>query len=315
MLKKSLILLLAGIIIPVPVLSDEFQSSTYADGAAVYLKLPAHAYSASLSSAVTAWKKELGGIQYNPAVLDAAERYHLTGSHAFMTYDRVFQAVDLAIPVGEFLVLGGSFRTLGVDDIEERDKFGNLEGTFSERENSFAVSIAGRLKWNISWGARLRYLNQYYKTIEDGTAHGIGIDAGALYQPIDKLNIGISVLNMGSRLWWATGHMDKVLTEARLGVAGLFLDQALVVEGDIAKNLTQPVDVSLGVEYTIIKIVGIRGGIHSAIDIHDKEIRDPGFSLGIGMRYRFIGFDYSFFVPRSELGPTHKISVIANISR
>lgn len=293
-------------------LANAFQASGYGEGAAEYLKLPVHAQSASLEGAVTAWRQELAGLQFNPAVLEAADTlsYSLMGSYSFMTLDRKHLAINIAGSIGSYLALGLSFVNHGVENIEGRDSMGFSTDNFEYQENALAVSVAGRLKWNISLGASVRYL---FESMEKERANGVGFDLGATYQPLPQLCIGVSGLNIGSRLWWSTGHDDPVLPEARIGVAGILLDEDLIIEGDIIKCLRQPLAGSFGVQYTLFHILSLRGGISSSVDIKDRDSKKPDFSLGIGMRYSFVGFDYALHVPSSELGVSHKVSIIVKI--
>lgn len=159
---------------------DDFSSSGYAKGGAEYLKLPAHAYNASLSGAVTSWCDDIAGFQYNPAIIENLLTYHLAMSNTFLMDDRVFYAFEAAGPIGEYLVLGGSLINAGVKTIERRNEFGTLEGYFSDEELAVTLAVAGRLQWNISWGAVGRYMIQ---KLDNEDAHGMGFDFGATFQP------------------------------------------------------------------------------------------------------------------------------------
>jgi len=294
---------------------DDFASSGYSRGAAAYLDRPAHAHGAGLGKAATAWKEGLAGLQFNPAILDAAESFHLTGSYEFLKDERRLIGVEACLPVGEYAVAAASFRAAGVDNIEQRDDYGYLEGHFDDRENAVDIAVAGRFLWNISGGIRARYLNQFYKGlagIDDGRAHGMGFDAGATWQPDSHVCVGVSGLNIGSYLWWATGWRDIVLPQARAGVAGLFFDQSLIAELDVVKTLRQPIDVMLGIQYTLFDIVSVRGGAGTSVDIKDRHSREPDFSVGAGVRYSFFGCDYSLTIPTDNAQEllSHKISLI-----
>lgn len=303
--------LLLTFLICTAVLAEDFASSGYAAGGAEYLKLPVHAHSASVCGAAAAWSDELSGVQYNPAILDGGlkGKFGFVGSYTVKTLDRYHYGLTTALGIGDFFVAGLSFVNHSVTDIpivESSD--GTVIGTESYYENAVTATIAGRLQWPISIGLSLRYL--YENIMDMGTAHGFGLDLGATYYPIQYLRIGLSGLNIGSNLYWDTEEKDKILSKAQLGIAGLFLDTALVIEADFAKTISQPVDMMLGAQYTIIKIVGIRAGITTSFNSNDKTWQIPDFAIGIGMRYSFYGFDYTFFRPASELGAHHKISVV-----
>jgi hypothetical protein len=97
-------------------------------------------------------------------------------------------------------------------------------------------------------------------------------------------------------------------------VAGLFLDKSLITEIDVLKTVQQPVQISLGVQYTLFKIISARGGISTDTDIMKYHSRYPDYSFGLGVRYSIFGFDYACIIPDSDLGLSHKISLVMAIT-
>lgn len=290
------------------VLGSDFASWGYAKGAAEYLKLPRHAHSAALSNAVTAWSEEMAGMQYNPAILDGiSSRYiPVLATYSFLSQDKKHFSLDAALNVGEFIVTGLSLNNFGVENIEGRDSLGNLTETFEYGTNVFTFSIAGRLKWHISWGFSGRFIHE---NLADEKAYGLGFDIGAIYNPIEQLSIGISGQNLFSHIWWTTGNDDPILATARLGISGKFLDTTLITGFDLAKTVNQPLDIALGVQYKFLKVLYFRAGFATSIYIKHRKYRHFDFSLGLGFRYNRYGADYALPIKSSRLGLTHKISV------
>jgi hypothetical protein len=286
----------------------DFASTGYSAGAAEYLKRPVSAQCAALAGAVVAWRGDLAGVQFNPAILDATPTgsYILHGTYTLMTLDRKHLGADAATTIGNYLAAGISFTNYGVGNIEGRDSAGNLTDTFDYGENSLCLSAAGRIVGNIAIGGSFRYL---YEKMSTGRANGIGFDLGATYEPIPSLCVGMSIQNILSKLWWNTGHDDPVLSSARLGVAGLFFDKSLIAEIDVLKTVQQPLQVSLGAQYTLFRIVSARGGISFDADYVNFHTRYPDYSFGLGIRYSVFGFDYALVIPDSDLGLNHKISL------
>jgi hypothetical protein len=117
-------------------------------------------------------------------------------------------------------------------------------------------------------------------------------------------------------LWWSTNNADNVLTEGRVGVAGLFLRKQLIAELDVIKTWHQPEAVAVGIQYTLLDVLSVRGGASSSINTSTWERRDPDYSLGLGIRYSFFGFDYAVTIPTGETDLlSHKVSLILNFSR
>jgi hypothetical protein len=301
----------------------DFASTGYSAGAAEYLKRPVSAKSAALSGSVVAWRENLAGTQFNPAIYDAvpAGSLQFDGSYSFLTLDRKHAGAEMAGTLGSYLAYGLSFITYGVGNIDARNDYGDSLGLFSDMENALSVSVAGRFLWNISAGASVRYL--YAGMHKDKNAdpsldlgeqaNGIGVDIGATWEPLEYLCAGLSVQNIGSKLWWSTGIREDVLTSVRLGVAGLFLKKSLIAEIDILKTLQQPIQLCGGIQYTLFDIVSFRGGISADADYENIHMRSPDYSLGLGVRYSFFGFDYALIIPDSDLGLSHKLSLAISL--
>jgi long-subunit fatty acid transport protein len=286
--------------------AGDFGSSSYAGGAAAYLGLPLHATSAGVSNAVTAWCQNIAGSQFNPAIIEATRSLTVIGSNTFWPDERQLYGGEASTTFGEYLVINAGFMHAGVDAIERRNDYGTLEGYFSDVENSVTLAAAGRLQGNVAWGLRGRYLNQ---RLDNEEAGGMGFDAGATWQPDSALCVGLSVLNIGSRLFWSTDQIDKVLMQGRLGVAGRLLDRKLTVAADLAKAVTQPVDFALGVQYEPLEMLALRGGVGTSFNYHRRTFRQPQFSLGAGMRHTIFGFDYSISIPLEKIGVVHRLSI------
>jgi hypothetical protein len=290
-----------------PRADDSFASSTYASSAAEYLRLPLHAYAAGLSGAVTAWRTGTAGSQFNPAIYEATTTLQVTASNTFWPDDRTLYGGQASASVGDFFVLAASFAHAGVDGIERRNEWGTLENYFSDAENAVTVAVAGRLQWNLAWGLAGRYLSQ---RLADENANGMGFDAGATWEPDSHLCVGVSALNIGSRLFWSTDQVDKVLMQARLGVSGTLLGDRLTIAADIVKPLQQPIDVAAAIQFQPLDLISVRGGVMTSIDYRARDVRRPEFSLGAGMRHSFFGFDYAITIPLEKIGVMHRISIV-----
>ncbi len=309
-MNKLLLVLLCAACASAYAQSTDFASTGYSAGAADYLELPYSAHSAALGGAVCAWREDLTGAQYNPAILNAASEgvLYVDAAYTVMTLDRQHISVAGAGTLSKYLAWGASFVNYGVGNIEGRDTFGVLTDNFNYNENALALSLAGSLQWNISVGATARYL---FESMSTENANGVGFDAGATWQPVRMLTVGLSAQNLLSRLWWSTSHVDPVLPTARLGIAGSWFKNSVRAELDLVKTQQQPEAVSFGVQYTLMEMVSLRGGISTAIDASTMQSKYPDYSLGLGMRYSGFGFDFACLIPDSDLGLSYKFSLVA----
>jgi hypothetical protein len=286
----------------------DFASTGYSAGAAEYLKRPVSAQSAALAGAVVAWREDLAGRQFNPAILDATPSgsYIVGGTYTLMTLDRKHLGADAAATIGNYLATGLSFTNYGVGNIEGRDSLGNQTDTFDYSENCLVLSTAARIIGNIAIGGTFRYL---YEKLSTGRANGIGFDLGATYEPFPMLCIGLSAQNIMSKLWWNTGHDDPVLPCIRLGVSGIFLKKSLQAEIDVIKTFEQPEEIAFGIQYTFLEMFSLRGGISTDVDASAMHSKYPDYSFGLGVHYSVFGFGYACIIPDSDLGLSHKISL------
>jgi hypothetical protein len=261
---------------------------------------------------VAAWYQDIAGGQFNPAILDAVESVQIEGSYVFLSDERRFITAQTVIPVGQYLVGGFLFRNITVGQIELRDNDGYLGGHFDARENALDFCVAGRIPWNISLGAKVRYLGQRFKGIDNGRAYGVGFDAGALWRPNNMISVGLSGLNIGSYLWWKTGRRDPVLSQARAGACATLLENSLLIELDIAKTVKQPLEIAGGVQYSFIEILFVRAGVNTSVNFENRHSRDPDLSGGIGVRYSFFGCDYGITVPTEYTSEmmSHAVSLL-----
>jgi hypothetical protein len=289
-----------------------FASYAYAMSAAPYLYLPADAQALALGNAVVAWSQDCAGAAINPALYDRATGPLLMASQALWNEDREFWSIAFAMPVGDKTVYAGRVRGFGIANIERRDKYGFKDGEFDDNEYAVDLAAAGRFGPGISVGALVRYLTQ---SMEEGQAHGFGVDGGLAARPFPWLQLGLSATNLASALMWNTGHTDNVLPEVRLGVGGIFLDERLIAELDLSKTQHLPEEVALGVEYAVHDLIRCRAGVTSSMNFGDFTYRDPIVSLGVGIRKEFFGVDYACKLASPDSDMSQRLTLLLFFDR
>jgi len=298
-------------ILSVAVLADaayeDYYSSGYQSCAAEFLKLPSTAATAGLSNAVTAMEYDFQGLFINPSLCMKATTINVNGTYGYFTLDRNFLSVSICGPFNDYIAFCGTVNHLSVANIEERDSLRTFKGTFGDNENAFAISLAGAIKWNISWGIRCRYLNQQIGKF--GGANGIGFDIGLHYKPFQILSIGLSGNNLMSCMWWNTGAMDTIKPVAHAGISITIPDSSLLCNLDIEKILNQPIEVAAGIQYLVLGFAAFRAGIRIPYDYYSGKYPLPDFSLGAGLKNANISIDYGITIPSSELGFHHYITL------
>ena len=104
-----------------------FQNRSYGEYGAEYLKLTRHGHAGGLGNAVGAWREDLAGVQFNPAIITAAKSHFAVLSHTLMTIDRQQQGLAYySKPFGN-LFFGVEAGRPGVERIDGRDRIVPVE--------------------------------------------------------------------------------------------------------------------------------------------------------------------------------------------
>jgi len=290
-----------------------FEDLDYGNYGAEYLKLPRHAHNAGLGTATTAWSENLAGFQYNPSLLASNTGHYFLGSHSSMTLDR--NTVGMAYhsgPLYRGFHLAFEAGGMGIKGFEGRDQNGARTENFDEQEGYLEISTAKSVKGLLDYGLRLRYLYQQFGDWKEARGDGFGLDLGLTYSLNKRLTVGASLLSLGSVLHWQTGRTDPVAPQFRSGVHYTVMPTLLDLEVNILKPWAQPLETLIGIQYTFMKIISLRGGLQNAFLWDEKGFQDNEWEhyLGIGVRASYFGVDYSFAKPGSVFGASHKVSVL-----
>ncbi|MBF0433095.1 MAG: PorV/PorQ family protein [Fibrobacteria bacterium] len=294
---KTLLLIFVLLFLCTQSWSDEYDRD-YARSAAVFLQLPADAATAALGTTGAAWSTDGGGHQYNPALLSFVGGVKAGVMYCLMPLLQKHQAAEFAYKLPGNIVMDIFYDGYMVYNLEGRDNSGNLTEDFNFHDNALAIGLAGKTIPEFSYGIRARYLSA---KLENGISYGYGFDIGISYQPFPFLTLGISGLNIGSKVTWSTGHEDPVLPEGRTGVFFTFLENSLSFGGDLKTGKDLPVDGTVGAEYILFNSIAMRAGL--------THFRDLDYSFGTGIRYNEFVIDYSFQRPSSEIGAANRISI------
>lgn len=160
------------------------------------------------------------------------------------------------------------------------------------RETTLGATFSRSIGERLAWGATVNY---YHLRIQDaGSASALGLDAGLLTRPHEKLSIGFFARNV-NRPSIAGEKLPQIFSMGAAVAATSFLTIAV----DAYKDVRFPVDVRVGTEYRFLDRFSLRAGMSS----------DPSrFSAGAGFEAGPAIFDYAFYT-HPDLGVTHAFSV------
>lgn len=137
---------------------------------------------------------------------------------------------------------------------------------------------------------------------ESENADAFAIDAGIKYTLFEIWDMGIAINNLGSRLKYMS-ESDNLPLCVRIGNSVRLLDNALSLSMDLIKYRYTDFEISLGIEYDLLKMVGFRLGYNS----RNSDV-DEGLTAGLGFHIKGFSLDYGY-VPYGELGNSHRVSI------
>lgn len=212
-----------------------------------------------------------------------------------------YHTVSLAFPMG-FGSLGLNLAYLSVGNIEEViDKTGPTGKTFDDKELGVIASYASSITDQIHLGVNLKFISQQ---IWDDKGSGMGLDLGALYEPVYNLTFGLMLQDLiePKIKLLEDGETYVIPRKIKLGVSYRLMDDRVLVATGIDKTSGRSAKLHFGAEVEPMKDLALRAGYTT----------DTGeISVGVGVRVSVIQLDYGFgFL---DLGSTHRISLTASL--
>ena len=228
--------------------------------------------------------QEIHSLTANPAGLTALVHTtsHIAHRYHFVATDITSQTALLGVPTSL-----GSFGIL-------LHRYG-LQNTYREMQGglAYAKSFGPRLSLAIKINAHQLAISNY------GSTGAFSADVGLQYSVLPELLVGVHYLNVGG-LNYDDRH-GTIPSSIRLG-ACYRLDK-VIVTSDLKYNTTNPVSGAVGLEYAIVPILLMRGGLsflplaqhagfgliwgHMAFDMAASFHRYLGMSPQFGLSYAF----------------------------
>jgi hypothetical protein len=272
---------------------------------------------AGLGGATVAVVQDPANMVINPAVLSTVDSSVVTATFikhvldinaGYATYNRHIDGVgQMGFTVG-YLNYGTFSRTTVT---------GDRTGSFGANDIALSASVSNELDSTLSYGVTAKVL---HSTIPDMSSTAVAFDAGLLYQiPAKRLNIGLSILNVGTQLSTYDGVRDRLPLDMRIGVSHRLRGLPLLVNFSL-NHLTDETDdildrlynFSVGGELYLGKVIQARLSYDnrlrntSAVNIASQL---SGLSAGVGLRLPSFSFDYAY----SALGAAavmHRLSLV-----
>ncbi len=315
-----------------------FQSSCFAQGSGnkysgEFLAIGVGGRPLGMGGAYVSMANDVSAGYWNPGALSMINYPQMILMHDerfgnLVNYD--YGAV--AIPFGTNTSIGLSIIRLGVDNVPDtRNALIDLMGTgyfvpgdridyskitfFNAADWAFMVTYSKRQNEKLSYGVNMKIISE---SLAEGSAWGIGFDAGAVYSIRPNFRIGANLMDITTTyLAWNTGTKELITPTAKVGSSydiPIFgtgritpaMDFDVRFENRQYASLAHvgpvSVDMHAGLEYGFKDLFAIRVGYNDV-----KQL-----TLGAGIKLPKLNIDYSFakFDNTDQLGNTHRISVM-----
>ena len=333
MLRKLLTAVILTVIIFLPQVNAQTVIGKYAGE---FLAIGVGGRPLGMGGAYVAIANDVTAGYYNPAGLAQINYPEIALMHDARYGNLVnYDYAGFAIPFDKDMSFGLSIMRLGNDGIPDTRNaaVGNITDptdpnfrlntdlitTFSDQDWAFYLTFAKRQSDNLSWGANVKII---YRSIAEYSAYGIGFDAGALYNVIDKLNVGVNIQDVTTTLVaWSTGLNELITPTVKVGgsyqvnflggiiTPALDLDVKFDNERFASEANIGPISFNahVGFEYNFKNIFAVRAGYNDV-----KQ-----FTIGAGIKLPKLNIDYSFarFNASSDdrLDDTHRISLMLTL--
>ena len=292
-------------------ISSFSQNNTYD-----FLRLDMSARAGALAGSFVSNSDDPNVIFYNPAGLKTLEGSPISFSFIKHLLDINLASLAYSTDIEGIGRFGGAVEYINYGNFQGRSNDGLSTGEFGAGEVAFVLGYANQLDENFYYGANAKFI---YSSIEKYSSSAIGLDVGLHYSiPSNEMNIGFSILNIGTQLSSYITTKEQLPLDVMLGVSKKLEHLPLRLSLDF-HQLNKERDnfgkrfkaFAVGAEFTLSRVLRLRFG-------YDNQRRSDlkigsfagiaGFNVGVGLHIKDYNFDYGFS-SMGLIGALHRISV------
>lgn len=261
-----------------------------------FLRMPAGARPAALGGAYDALATDAYAPAFNPAGLGFSTA-SLSATHIPYLDSVTYDALSVSLPRG----FGASVQYLSPGKIAGTNAAGAATGDFGGHYAAAGAAYGRTIAPGLSLGVGAKYV---HAAIDDAKATAFAGDLGALYRPSARLAVSAVAANLGSGLKFAD-RADPLPRQYRLGAAFAPVP-SLTFAGRVLQESGGP-GFDAGAEWRAHEALAVRAGYASETA---RGLSGPaGLTLGFGVRWKRVSFDYAF-APMGALGSVSFFSLV-----
>ncbi len=280
---------------------------------ALFLRVGMGARASGMGEAFTAVAEDASATYWNPGAMAA-----VLGTHVVFMHTEYLQSIRLEQAAitheTDYGTFGLSFIGQYMDEMDRYEDTPSATplGTFSAHDVSFAIAYSRYVIPNLSIGVAAKTI---YENIDETTATGYAFDAGLYHiSRLSGVKLAAVLVNVGPPLHFEderfVGAEFNLPRAAKLGVS--YERKLPAIRGGVLAtfDVIFPNDGStkehLGAEYNYLGNLFLRAGYKAGYD-------SQGTTLGLGVSYRKISFDYAVLLIRNDLGDSHRLGLTFRI--
>ena len=284
-----------------------------------FLGVVSDARAAAMAEAMTSLEIGSSALFFNPAGMANMTGFvDITASDNQWIADIRHNTFSLALSPanGEYGVVGFSVQTVDYGDfygtrVNKGTELGYDDtGIFQLSAMAIGVGYAKRLTDRFSVGGQVRWVKQdlgesvipvvtadldTVEGLSDNVLEPLAFDFGTQFKTgFKSLVFGMSVRNFSKEIKYVEEGFQLPLV-FNLGISMDVMDfmesspieQSLIVSIDASHHRDHPEQIKIGLDYTLMHMLSLRGGYVSSND-------EDGISFGVGVRYFGVGLDYAY---------------------
>lgn len=281
-----------------------------------FLRVDMSPTAAALGGSFVANNDDADVIFHNPAGISQLEATPVSFSYLSHLMDINFASVSASREFSGIGRLGAAIKYANYGTFTEADEYGNKGGEYGAGELALLVGYASELDDNIYYGINLKYI---HSSLHDYSSSAIATDIGVHFViPSQMINIGLSVLNLGTQLSSYIDTKEDLPLDVSIGISKKLEHLPLKLYLDIHRLNNDDGEFTdrfkaftIGGEFTLSKALRLRIGYDNQKRT-DLKISDfaglAGFNLGLGITISDYTFNYAFS-SLGEVGAFHRIGI------
>jgi hypothetical protein len=259
-----------------------------------WLSRYASARSIGLGGAFVAMADGPMGVVWNPAGLTQSLQNEAHFETARYFEDTSINGLSFVVPARRLPTIGFTMLSLSSGNFERTNELNESLGTFKQSDMAFLISASKAVTPRFSLGTNLKIVRQ---EVESFSSTGVGADVGGMFSLTPRVNVGLSLLNLGGPSLAAREVKETYPMEVRGGFSFAYLSGRGMLSLEADHREGPGTTLHAGTEVWFQEQFGLRAG-------YAENEPAGGFSYRVNQAMQF---DYG--MNDHELGLVHYVAV------